>query len=136
LKICCSGWFDLPELLLQARALSLAAMGAAFGIDAAIGEAQAFDGLSADQVLLHDLSRIRRLHMAVPNRLRVNHNGGPMLALVETAGFIDAHRRAQPCGLGQLLQLRVQFAFSIGGARGARRIGRTGVQTHKNMAFK
>jgi hypothetical protein len=114
----------------------LSSMRAAFCVDTFICQSQALDWPAAHQVLLHNLRGIRRLHMAVPHGLRVNHHGGPVLALVKAHGLIDAHGRAQPCGFRQLLQLRVEFAFSIGGAGRPGSIGGTCVMANKDMAFK
>jgi hypothetical protein len=37
-----------------------------------------------------------------------------VLALIKAAGLVDADGISQARGLGELLQLRVQFALSIG----------------------
>jgi hypothetical protein len=88
---------------------------AAFGINAFVGEAQTLYGLAVDQVLLHYFSGILGRHVAIPDCLWVNHHRWTMLALIQAAGLVDAHRVSQTRGLGKLLQLRVQFAFPIGG---------------------
>jgi hypothetical protein len=80
--------------------LALGPMGAGFSVDAPVRQAQAFDGPAMNQVLLDDLGGIFRLHMAVPDRIRVDHNRGAVLALIKAAGFVDAHLGAQPGGLG------------------------------------
>jgi hypothetical protein len=111
-------------------------MRAALGVDASIGKSQPFDGTTAHQVLLHDLRGVRRLHMAVPHGLRVNHHRGPVFALVQAHGLIDTHGCAQAGRLRQLLQLGVEFAFSVGGAGRPWSIGGAGVVANKDVAFK
>ena len=92
--------------------------------------------MAAYQVLLHDLRGIGRLHMAVPYCLRVNHHRGPMFALVQAHGFIDAHRHAQSGGFRQLLQPGVEFAFSVRGAGRSWGIDWACVVANKDVAFK
>jgi hypothetical protein len=62
-----------------------------FRIDALVREAKPFHWTPADQVLLHNFGRICRLHVPIPNRLRVNDDCGPMLALIEAARLVDPH---------------------------------------------
>ena len=109
---------------------------AAFRVDALIGQPQAFDGTAAHQVLLYDLRGVRRLYMAIPDAFGIYHYGWAVFALIKAAGFIDAHDRAQPRGFRQLLQLSVEFAFSIAGAGWARGIGGTGVEANKDVTLK
>jgi hypothetical protein len=78
---------------------------AAFGVQALVGHAQPLDRLAAHQVLLDDVRGIRGMHVAVPDRLGINHHHGPVFALVQAAGLVDAHRFAQARGPGKLLQL-------------------------------
>jgi hypothetical protein len=59
-----------------------------------------------------------------------------VFALVQAHGFINAHYRAQPGGLRQLLQLRMEFAFSICRAGRPGSIGRAGIVANKDVAFK
>ena len=67
------------------------AMRAALGIHASISKAQSFHGPPSDQVFCNNLFRIFRLNVAVPHSLRVNHNGGSVLTLVQASGFVDAY---------------------------------------------
>jgi hypothetical protein len=59
-----------------------------------------------------------------------------MLALVQAPRLVDPNLRSQPCGLRKLLQLRMQIALSICGARWPWRIGWSGVVADKDVAFK
>jgi len=91
-------------------------MGAAFGVDALVCEAKPFYRSAVDQVFLHDLRGIFRLHMAIPDCFRVDDNGRTVFALVEASGLVDPDGAAEAGSLGELLQLRMQFAFAVGGA--------------------
>ncbi len=111
-------------------------MRTALRIQARIRNPQPLHRSSANQVLGHNLVRILRLHVSVPYRFGIHHNRRPMFALVQTARFVDAHTPAQPGVLRQLIQPRVQIAFSIGSAGRPRRIRRTGIQANKNVALE
>jgi hypothetical protein len=80
-------------------------MHAALRIQAIIRNPQPFHRAPANQVLAHDLGRILRLHIPVPDRLRVHHHHRTVFTLVQASGLIDAHLSSQPGSLGTLLQL-------------------------------
>jgi hypothetical protein len=96
----------------------LSAVGAGLGIDAGISDAEALDGPPVHQVLLNNFGRVFRLDPAVPHGLRVDHDGGTVLALVKAQGLVHADA-GEAGGLGELLYLGENFALSIGGTRGA-----------------
>lgn len=62
------------------------------GVDAAVSENEALDGAAFDEVGLDDLGNIRRSDAAVPDGFRIDDDAGPVLALVEAAGLVDADR--------------------------------------------
>jgi len=111
-------------------------MRARLGIDAAIGEPQPLDGTAGDQMLFNDLSCVFGAHATVPDRLRIDHNGGAVLALIETEGFVDADAVGNSRSFSQLLQLGVQFAFAIRGAGRAGCSGGTNVVANEDVVFK
>ncbi len=111
-------------------------MRAALRVQAGIGDAQPFDRTAAYKMLPHDLFGVFRLHAPVPDGVRVDHHGGPVLALVQAAGFVDAHLRSQPSLAGELLQPRVQLALPVARAGGPWRIGGTRVEADKDVAFE
>jgi hypothetical protein len=115
---------------------SSTAVGAALGVDALVGKTQTLNGPAAHQMLLHDLRGISGLHMAVPDGVGVNHHRRPVFALVQTEGLVDAHGGAETGRFRKLLQLGMEFAFSVGSAGRAGRIGGTDVVADKNMTFK
>jgi hypothetical protein len=59
-----------------------------------------------------------------------------VLALIETAGLVDAHLARETGLLRQLLQARMQLAFSISSAGGAGRIRGARVKANEYMMFK
>jgi hypothetical protein len=89
-------------------------MRAGLGIDARIGQAQSLHRPAVYQVLLHNLRGIFRLHMPVPDSLGIHDHRGPVFALVKATRLVNTDGISQAGGLGELLQLRVQFALSIG----------------------
>jgi hypothetical protein len=91
----------------------LAAVRTGFGVDAFIRQAQAFHGPAADQVLLDNLRRVSRLHVAVPDGFWINDNGGAVLALVKASRLVDPDLGAEASGFGELLQLGEELALSI-----------------------
>jgi len=91
-------------------------MGAGLGVYALFREPEPFHRTPVDQVLLHDLRGVFGLDVAVPDRFGIHDDGGPVFALIEAAGFVDADRSSQARSLGKLLQLRVQFALAVRGA--------------------
>ncbi len=111
-------------------------MRAAFGVQTRIGDAQPLHGPAGDEVLAHDLFRVFGLDAAIPDGVRVDDDSGPVLALVEAAGLVDAHPAAQTGFARELLQARVQRAGSVTRAGGPRRIGRARIETDKDVAFK
>lgn len=111
-------------------------MRAVFAVEALVGQAQALDGTTANQMLLDNRGGIGWLHVAVPDGFGIDHHHRTMLALVQTAGFVDTHSPLQSGGFGQLLQLGVQVAGAIRGTGAAGGVGGTGVGADKNVMFK
>jgi hypothetical protein len=111
-------------------------MRAALGINACVRQPQPLHGSPVHQVFLHNFRSIFGLHMPIPDCLGIHHDSGAVLALIQATGLVDAHRAPQPRGLGQLLELRMQFAFTVRSARGARRAFRTGIMADENVAFE
>jgi hypothetical protein len=111
-------------------------MGAGFGVHACVWQAEAFHGTAVDQVLLDDLRGIFRLHVAVPNCLGIDDDRGAVFALVEAEGFVDPHSVAEAGRFGDLLQLRVQFALAVSGARGSGSAFRADVVADKDVVLE
>ena len=58
-------------------------------IDAFFREHQPFNRLPVHDVRLDDLIDICRRHAPIPDRIRINHHGGAMLALVEASRHVS-----------------------------------------------
>lgn len=111
-------------------------MRARFGVDALLGQAKSLDGTAGREMLGDDGFGIFGMDIAVPDRIRVDHNRRPVLALVEAPGLVDAHTAGEPRLFGQLLQAGMQLAFSIPGAGGARRLRRANIVADKDVALE
>jgi hypothetical protein len=105
-------------------------------VDALFGQAKALNGATGDEVLLHDGFSVFGLHVAVPNGLRVDHNRGTVLALVETQRFVDAYGGSEAGLFGQLRKAGVQIAFAIGRTGRAWGSGGADVMTDEDVTFK
>src|ERR1700722_13305229 len=60
-----------------------------------VSKAEPLHRPSAHQVLLHNFFSVFRLHVPVPDGIGIHHHRGPVLALVQASGLVDAHFRAQ-----------------------------------------
>jgi len=60
-------------------------MRAALRIQAFLGYAQPLNRPPSNQMLFDDLRRILRPHVAIPHGFRINHDGRPVLALIQAA---------------------------------------------------
>ena len=79
------------------------------GVDALVLEDETGYGDVIQDVRLDDFSNIFGLHLAVPHCFGIDDHRGPMLTLIEAAGFVGAYRALQTtigkCGLEELLQV-------------------------------
>ena len=82
-------------------------------VDAGLRQAEPLHRPAVHNMLLDDLSDIFRLHEAVPDRLRIDHDGWPVLALVQTTGFVGPYRRLQAGGADRLLEQLLQLALAV-----------------------
>jgi hypothetical protein len=114
----------------------LTAMRAGFGVETIFVDAQALDGTAAEEVLGDDGFGVFRMDVAVPDGVRVDDDHGAVLALIETTGFVDAHAAGKAGFPAQLLQARMQFAFSVAGAGRTWRVRRADVVADEDVAFK
>ncbi len=60
-------------------------MRAGFCVQAIVGDAQALNRASADEMLLYYGFSVFRPHVSVPDSLRVDDDGRPVLALIQAA---------------------------------------------------
>jgi len=82
-----------------------------------------------------NLRRITGLHIAIPNGLGIDDHHRPVFALIETAGFIDAHPRAQSRCFYKLLQRGVKIALSVVSAGWTRSALGPNIMADKDMAL-
>ncbi len=111
-------------------------MRAAWRVQAFLGHTQPLDWPAGNQVLGDNLRRIPWLDVAVPDRFGIDHHHRAVLALVQAAGFVDAHVAAEACRLHLLLQLGVQAAASVARTGAPRRALGPRVAADKDMTLK
>ena len=111
-------------------------MRARFGVDAALAQAEALDGATCNEMLGDDGLSVFGADVAVPDGIGVYHHRGPVLALIEAAGLVNAHSAGESRLLDELLQAGVQIAFPIAGAGGAWRLRRANVVADKDVALE
>lgn len=87
-----------------------------YRVHACLGQAQPLHGPPVHHMLLDDLSHIFRPYKPVPDRFRVDHERGPVLALVQAGRLVGPYRRLQAGGADRLLEQLLKFAFTIRGA--------------------
>ena len=112
------------------------AVGAGFCVEAGVGDAEALDGAAGDEVLGDDLFGVFGFYRAVPDGLRVDDDSGAVLALIETAGLVDADASGEAGFAGELREAGVEGALAVGCAGSARGIGRAHVVTYEDMMFE
>jgi hypothetical protein len=83
-------------------------------IEAGIGEPQAFNGPAMDEVFAHDFIDIFESHKAVPDRFGIDHDGRPMLALVEAAGLVGANQMLEAGIFDGVLEGRFDLLAAFG----------------------
>jgi hypothetical protein len=105
-------------------------------VEARVGEPQAFDGQSTDDMRVYDFIDVRFRDVPVPNCFRIDDYVRPVLALVEAAGLIGAHPAFQSA-LGKFLLeefLQPRFCSWIAASSGM--AGWTLISADEDMFFK
>jgi len=113
-----------------------AAMGTAFGVDALRRQTQPLDRAAADQVLFNDLRHVADLHEAVPDGFRIDDDRHAVLALVETAGLIDADFSLETAIFNLGLQKLPDLRRLLLRATSARMSRLAGVRANKDVSLK
>ena len=93
-------------------------------------------GISADDVRFDDFVDVGSIYVPIPDAVGIHDKIGPVLALVETAGFIGANFVLQAT-LGQLLlKFPLQFCLTLGIAAATRTIRRPLVAADKDVLLE
>jgi hypothetical protein len=64
-------------------------VGTTIAVDTGSGQPQPPNRASPDEMLLNDLFNVARVHIAIPNRLRIDDDDWSMLALIQAARFVS-----------------------------------------------
>jgi hypothetical protein len=70
-------------------------VGAVFGVDAGVGQAEAVDGTAVEEMLVDDLFGVLGFGETVPDGLGIDDEDGAVLALVEASGLVDTNAMLQ-----------------------------------------
>src|SRR4029453_4162680 len=84
---------------------------------------EALDGPAAQDVAVDDLGDVGNLHVPIPHRLGVDDDVGAVLALVEAAGGVRAHRRLEVPAGDLVLEALAEGCRAVGVAASARMAG-------------
>jgi len=95
------------------------------GIDAGAGKAEAFDGAAVEEVLLDDLFGVAGFGETVPDGVGIDDEDGPVLALVEAAGLVDANAVLEAGGFDGILEGATKFLGMLVGADSSRSLRQT-----------
>ena len=106
------------------------------GVEAIVGDDEALDGASGDQVLTDDFRHVVDGDAAVPDGFRVDDDGGAVLALVETSSLVGADGAGKAGAADCVLEGGVELAFAVGGAGGAGAAGFAEISADEDVAFK
>lgn len=111
-------------------------MFAACAVQAVVFQHQALNRMPADNVGVHDFIHVRQRDTAIPDGLGIDHQIGPMLALVQASRLVGAHSAFQSA-LGQLhFEQLLQFGLGGGIATSTGMPRRALVPTDENMALE
>jgi hypothetical protein len=102
------------------------------GVEAVVRNEKALDGPAGNEVLADDFGHVFNFDSAVPDGFGVDDDGGAVLALIEAERLVDADV-GEAGGLGELLELREDFALSVGSAGGAGSSLGSNVMTDKDV---
>jgi hypothetical protein len=112
------------------------AVGTGTVVQALVGNPQPFDGFAAHQMLADNRFGIGRGDVTIPNRLGIDDHNRPVLALIQTTGFVDADAVGKTGFVNKFLQLDMQLAGAVSGTGAARRASRTMVHANENVMFE
>jgi hypothetical protein len=111
-------------------------MGAGLGVEAGVGDEEAFDGAAGDEVFGDDFIGVLGFDATIPDGIGVDDDGGSVFALVEAAGLVDANAAGQAGLPSELREAGVEGALAVGSAGGAGRIGGADVVANEDVAFE
>jgi hypothetical protein len=111
-------------------------VGAGFGVQAGVSDAEALDGAAGDEVLGDDFIGVFGFDAAVPDGIGVDDDGGPVLALVKAARLVDADAASEAGFASELRKAGVEGALAVGSAGGTGRVSGADVMTYEDVAFE
>jgi hypothetical protein len=89
---------------------------APLGVEAGVGEQQPLDRAAVEEMLVDDLRHISNVDKAIPDSVGIDHDDGPMLALVEAAKLVRPDLALQTGVLDGVLERALEFRAVFAGA--------------------
>lgn len=105
------------------------------GVDAALGQREAFHRAIVNQVGLDDLGNVGGADMTVPDGIGIHDNIGAMLALVQASGAVDADGFLEARRGDGLIQQGVKLGLAVCIATGAGSAFGTLIGTYEKMSL-
>jgi hypothetical protein len=109
---------------------------AALSIQAAVGEQKPLHRPAMNKMLFDDLRDILSMHKAIPDRVRIDHNHRPVLALVKTPQFVRPHFALQTGVLERILEGVLELPAASSGTTGTGCVFVPLIGTDKEMMLK
>lgn len=106
------------------------------GVDAGVGQDEAFDGTAFQEVLFDDLGNVLEFYEAIPGLLGIDDDGDAVLALVEATGIVDADPGAQSVLFDSVLERLADGSAALGAAAATAMARLALVDADENMSFK
>jgi hypothetical protein len=88
-------------------------------VDAGVGQTEAIDGTTVEEVLVDDLFGVVGVGETVPDGFGIDDEDGAVLALIEASGLVDADAMLEAGGFDGVLEGATDFLAVFGGATGA-----------------
>jgi len=111
-------------------------MRASSRVEAAGREPQPLDGTALAQMLLDDFIEVFGADKPIPDLFGIDDDRRAMLALLQTAGFVDAKNSGELGRLELVFKQFVEFALAVRAARGASGPGLALIGADKDVAVK
>ena len=106
------------------------------GVEAVVGDDEALDRVSGDEVFPDDLGHVFDCDAAVPDGFGIDDDRGSVFALLQASGLVNADTDGEACGLHRIFEAGVELAFAVVGAGRPRAARLAKISADKNVALE